>query len=149
MAHKIAMWKADDGTIFHDETAALRRDEEGRAARAAMQPLGKPFGDRGLSRKGFIQHRREAVVEAKAALIRITRPRMADWFAEQEAKNPELNWLEVDGGYFCRMLDDGGPISRAWGRLMCIDSKHREWEQMYFALHPEEGEQVCVGLGHE
>lgn len=42
-----------------------------------------------------------------------------------------------------RLFDSGDtrPIDRIWHRLVCIDSRCREWGQPYFATHPNEGKQ--------
>lgn len=148
MTTAVQMWRANDGAMFNTEAEAIERDAIIAQVKSAMLPLGKSHGACRFTGNGFIQHSRLAVTAAKVALLEITRPLLAKWFAEREAKNPNIDWLEVHGGWFGRLLDGScDPVERAWGRMCRIDGKCREWDQQFFAANPDDGEQICLAQG--
>lgn len=135
----ITMYQADDGSIHHTEASADIRDALIRDVAAAMLPLGAPPKGNSAFNNGqcYVKHSMLAVAAAKEALLELSKPKLGDgWEISVKAKG--IDPLDVDPGWFCRLLDSGDQLSNAWGRMCCIDDKGREWGQMYYRSHPDE-----------
>jgi len=144
---RVNRYIADDGAIFDDIDKC--RDYESMLSRinVVMSRLpDKPSGDgcRFENGHGFLQHEEATFIEARNEVLDIA----VEYIGGATAKK----WAEgTKGGKthmsFCgRLFDDSGvkPINSAWYRLSCIDTKFREWGQMYYALNPEKGEMICL-----
>lgn len=132
----ITRYQADDGEIFSTPEAATRRDELIRVVNEAMLPLGPKYDDGTCdytNGHGYIQHTAEAVTEARANLMPITRKLLGWWFKKQKedhGKDP----VDCHPSWYCRMFDGGNrPLDLAWSRIWCIDKEAREWGQPYYA----------------
>jgi hypothetical protein len=116
------------------EGEAEERDRLIAAMDAALQPLGiRPDLDEDHYRQHDVALVNEARAQVLEAFARVNRdPRIRE--CTSMARAGELEPMAGIG----RWIDDAGPapINRAWGRLMCIDKRGREWEQPYFVNHP-------------
>lgn len=127
-------WEAPDGRVFTDRAAA---DEHGlqlaqvERILSGLRPRPKKMGH-----GTYTQQPIDAVWAARAEIVRHA-PELEPWRTETLAliEKRTLPQHSVIG----RALDGGDPFSLAWSRLECIDAVGREWEQHYFALHPEKG----------
>jgi hypothetical protein len=132
---------ANDGARYQSDAACLAHEALLVDIAAAMLPLGPPVVDKGCdfaNGGGYIPHDPAAVKAARSALAALT-VREEPWMSKSIGTTPPD---EVHPSWFGRMTDDCNAIlSTAWRRLCCIDSSGREWGQMYYALHPNEGTQ--------
>lgn len=135
----VTRYRADDGSYWDTAEQAIHRDHLHLEIGDAMRPMGdraKKY-DRLLSMgHHYIQHTEEAVLAVKGALLRLCRRELSGH--EVFSLPPEEVHNRSIAG---RIIDDSQcePIRRAWWRLMCTDEEHREWEQPYYASHPQPG----------
>lgn len=146
----VTQYEASDGSIWHTESDALFRDTLCEKVKKAMTPLGdRPElphcgfenGD------GYYQHAQSEVRRAKENLLALVKEYGWEWEGLKNAKCPQI---DVGADWFARILDgcQQVPLTRAYGRLMCIDNQGREWGQPYFTSHPDEAKQVCLGTSY-
>lgn len=135
----VTRYQANDGTEFHAGDAAARHDALIVECADAIAPLGPRF-DGFSGGNGYVQHDLDAFVEAKRALLALlARAYPSHGYDKLDAK--DVHPMSSVG----RMASEaGGPLAKAWGRLGCIDAAAREWEQPYYALHPEQGNDVML-----
>lgn len=138
----ITRYAADDGSEFN--TAKLCKSYEALCAKVtkAIAPLGKKPGYKSScsfeNGHGYLQHTSTTIWNVRNTLI--------DLIIAAKIKH---NWVEEsrDGlahpSYVARLLDDYSVtcLSKAWGRLLCIDKANREWGQPYYAEHPDEAQE--------
>lgn len=124
----ITMYESDDGGLFRDLGACLKRDAEVAICRAVLSPL----GDVRLEHNEYVQHDPAVVVAVRAAFVRAAPLKTANGYAE--ALRAIESGATLATSLIGRLLD-AQPWDRAWGRLCCIDEQGREWNQPYFAIN--------------
>ncbi len=140
----VSMFRANDGSLWAaDEHAGARNTLIAECA-AAVAPLKPRPAD---SFMGYIQQDPAVVATVKKAILDIAtrvHPYLTDgWYdgtVESAAKVHQH-------GIAWRMMTDqpNHPLGKAWFRMVCLDDQCREWEQMYYATHPSQGADVCIG----
>lgn len=135
------MFRADDGTLWPTDEQAVARNTLIAECATAVAPLKPRPAD---SFKGYIQQDPAVVVVVKKAILDIAnRDRAIDpWYdgtVESAAK------VHQHGIVWRVLSENDGPLSRAWFRIVCLDDQCREWDQMYYATHPCQGADVCIG----
>jgi len=133
----VTKYKAADGEIFDSAKKCREYENLIKKVNEVMKSLGPIPRDKGCrwaNGEGYLQHDLNDIADAKTALVVLGCEYL------QIDKSPgsiSFNWI---GRYFddSRVL----PLYIAWGRLSNCDDKGREWGQMFYALHPEEGKQV-------
>lgn len=141
----ITKWQADDGAEFNSQAECatyevLCREVDGIMARLPVRP--DDTGCRFSNGHGYLQHDPAAWLSVQRDLARIGRR----YFEEQSGRR-HFDYV-IDAGkpmvhtLAGRLVNDGcpAPVWRAWSRLMCVDSRFREWGQPYYALHPDAAE---------
>ena len=133
----VTRYKANDGTEFTNAVDAVDRDAlliEIEKANAIM----KRAVDDGCSftnGHGYIQHTPEEVNQFHIAVAVLIRLEYNDEHAQTFLKNPR--------GIIHRILDDPKcPLGRTMNRVFCIDDRYREWGQPFYAMNPDQGDQV-------
>lgn len=149
MAQQITKWKAADGSEWTSQDKADERELLILAVKEAMKPLGdKPNlpGCEFENGGGFVQHDPANVVRARLDLYEIAKGPLGWWIRDQKEIHGKTDYalaVEIHVSWHLRMLDGGcDPLERAYGRIACIDDKHREWGQPFFGMNPEKGKQV-------
>jgi hypothetical protein len=138
----VTRYVANDGSEWPTAKEADWRDAEARVADEALEILGPRPDLLGFTNgNGYMQHDPSDVLKVRSYLVEAAKlfvPGFSDIFARPiEDLHPH--------GIVGRILSDrGGPLDRAWSRLMCIDGEGREWGQPYFALNPGQGELVEI-----
>lgn len=129
------IYEADDGTRFDSETECRLHECVIISCHDAMLPLGP---ERKIKGEQYVQHTREACLQAKRNMLAIVRKQFAWLFKDAWAtvSDDEIRVRSAIG----RVIDDGDcrPIQSAWERLSRINwDNFREYEQQYFANHPD------------
>jgi hypothetical protein len=142
----VTRYKADDGTEYVDEASALARDEVIRQVDSVMSLLAPVPTE--LNWEGYIQQDEAVVRAVRERLYALVDQRgVLQWWLDKQRAMGSTNGHLIHvthPSYFCRMLDGGHqPLDIAYTRLWCIDKQFREWNQPYFAQHPEEGKPIC------
>lgn len=132
----VTMYRANDGSLWKNESDAANRDSIAQEVALAMEYL--PKRPKEFGEGEYIQHSRPALIHCKTVLFEIAKAGPLKWWIDSqknEHKQTEKHLIEVTHpSWFGRMLDGGcDPLERAYGRLCCIDSEDREWEQPYYA----------------
>jgi hypothetical protein len=146
---KVIRYKANDGSEWDSAGPCEARDEMIREVDAAMKLLKPTPND--CNWKGYVQQSEAAVTQCKELLYAIAnREGVLKWWIDgqkrEHGKTDSDFIYRVHASWFGRMLDGGHePLGSAYGRLCSIDDKFREWNQPYYASHPEQGEMICVG----
>ena len=144
----VTRYQANDGSIWREAEKAAQRDELLEQLKRLDNILPKgDFADtcNFSNGSGYIQHGIRSVREAHLFLVDLTRPHLEYSMQKVEQEKEKFDWSTAGPQWFCRMLDGGcAPLERAWSRLCNIDYLMREWGQMYYALHPEKGDQECL-----
>lgn len=139
----VTRYQAFDGREFVDADECRKYELVSEQALLAVKPLGeKPelpycgFEDG----EGFVQHAREVVDQAKHDLAVVARLVFGDKYVDQFV----ANGMNVRKGILGRMISESGyhSLREAWGRIECIDEQFREWGQIFYALHPDEGREL-------
>lgn len=128
----ITKYKALDESVFDTEKECLEYEKICTKVDEIMKdmidvPDTCDFGNG----KGYIQQDQLIVDTAKTKLLSLGRK------LYKSAENASFYGIG-------RWFDDSGnsALYHAWGRLSNCDSQYREWGQMYYALHPEQGKQI-------
>ncbi len=125
----ITVFVADDGTRFNTADAAIAHERlcvRCREIEALLGPHPTDSGER-------IKHPRLAAYrEAVVTLCCELFPRESVFTHPAAAIHPF--------SYAARFLSDAAPspVSHLWYRLMCVGDDGYEYEQPFFALHPDE-----------
>lgn len=132
---------AKDGSEWENEEGALNRENLIDEVNKIMQEL-KPTPTK-LNWKGYIQQNPSVVESVKRKLYNIAnRDGILKWwldYQKTEHGNTDESLIKCHPSWFCRMLDGSHtPLDKAYSRLWCIDDNCREYNQPYYALHPEE-----------
>lgn len=149
MKTPITKYVADDGSEWTAVEKAQERDTLLADVARAMKPLGERPDNCGFSSGGgFIQHQTAVVRQVRLALHEVAKGPLGWWFKRQREDHGKTDEqiAMCHPSWPGRMLDGGcAPLENAYGRLCCIDDLGREWGQPYYATHPDEAKQVCVG----
>ncbi len=140
----ITKFVADDGSEHQDAAACIKRDELVAAVRGIMLLLGDlPKDDHSnfANGGGYIQHNPATVLAVRKALCEEAKAYTSHRWVQETIDG---GW-SVSAGWAGRMLGEiGGPLERAWNRIMCITKDGREYGQPYYALHPHESTRGCI-----
>lgn len=144
---EVTRYKTDDGSEFSDKERALAHEALCSEVAAIMADWpAEPDGCDFANGHGYYQLSEALVVRTRNALLDIFERTNGDWDTAQR-------WIAatragvVDPSWVGRLIDDGGPhaIRSAWYRLMRVDRNWRFWGQLYYAAHPDQGDQVELG----
>lgn len=133
MVKEVTKYEAIDGTQWATEQQAVRHENLVLTVKGIMVKL--PELD--ISGHNFYQHIPADVLSVQVTLAKLAFIAIGN-DQDRHHYDAVINADKPMGLYSLigRFLDDcGGPISRAWTRLMRIDSKFREWEQPYYAIN--------------
>ena len=145
----VTRYKAEDGSEWQLREDAEKRDAMVKECNSAMAYLKDQPDD--LNWEGYIQQDYAAIESVKACLFQIAnQDGVLKWWIDDQknthGKTQNQFIFNTHPSWFGRMLDGGhGPLAKAYHRLCCIDDQNREWNQLYFAINPSKGKQVCVG----
>lgn len=134
---EIVSYEARDGQVFLTRTSCLAYERELDTADRILSML-KPKPD--LPSGTYIQQDVDAVWNARKAVVCASK--LSD--SDKAKATPYLDSRTLpNGSMLCRYLDDvmgnNSPLVKVWWRLECCDAQGRDWQQPYFAMHPEEG----------
>lgn len=130
---EIMAYEASDGEKFFSKAACMVWEQQLAVVELALGGL-KPRPN--LLPGTYVQQEVAQVWAARIAIIKAA-PLPTDQKAPAIAKCEDKTLPNhANVGMF---LDGKDPICRAWRRLDCIDRDGKEWDQVYFALHPSEG----------
>jgi hypothetical protein len=134
----ITKYQANDGSEWVKQDDCIKREQMIRDVDGAMSCLRDHPTERGW--EGYILHDKEALVQCKAMLFKISNTEgiLKWWIDGQKADHGKVDsdFLETHPSWFCRMLDGGhSPLSSAYNRLQCIDDELREWNRPFYAGH--------------
>lgn len=138
----ITRFKANDGTIFDDQSKCMEYDLLISKTINIMSDMESvPQDTDFVNGSGFVQHKPEKVLEVKRKLLELIKTKINhDWIQQTI---DALGTQNVHPSWVSRLLGDYGIkcLNSAWHRFSCIDSRYREWGQPYFANNPEKGDQ--------
>ncbi len=122
----ILKYRATDGSEWTTQQECVTRDQLDAQVRALETEIG-PGVDRGRRKIDPV-----LVARVKADVVALCREKWPNEAVFQHDP-AEIHPMSYAG----RFLDDaGGPIRRIWWRFACTNGEW-EYEQPYFALHPE------------
>jgi hypothetical protein len=130
----ITKYQANDGSVWATAEAAVAREQEADRIDAIMRAL-KPRPDScsfSNGDLGYVQHDPLAFARVWHALIKVARERgesVVEWINRNSAQLAVAG--NVDASWFCRFIDDNGPLCNAFSRLQSIDKDAREWGQPF------------------
>lgn len=134
----ITKYLSEEGTEFSTPEAAQKCDAIQQAVEAALNTLPKLPEE--CNWRGYIQHDPAKFLAVRKALLEIAATVWDHKFIRQSIESDT-----VDSSWAGRIIGemDYKTLWRAWNRISSTDKLCREWNQPYFAAHPEEGEQIC------
>lgn len=128
------VYKTADGAVHWSLPDAESHQAVLDAIDAIMSTIGPA---RHIDYGKYIQRDINAVWAARRAVIQDRLPHL---LSEPGVSDALKNRTLVRGSVIGRYIDECAPAGRsAWFRLECIDDQGREWDQPYFATHPEKG----------
>lgn len=137
----ITQYRAEDGSIFSSMVECAKYETLAKRVALAMQPLGESPQ---LRMGEWVQLDRQACLSAKRGLLVLIRERWKESdYAVLRNPDDEIHPMSFVG----RLVCDCGIrcLERAWCRLMRINwDNYREYDQPYYANHPEEAENESV-----
>lgn len=145
----ITKYRSEDGSEFSTKDKAIERDKLIVDVKSIMAKL-KPVPPE-CNWDGYVQQEPSVIQEVKERLFEIADREgiLKWWIDDQFSKHGKTHSdliTQCHASWFSRMLDGGNaPLSNAYDRLCLIDENLREWNQPYFALNPDKGEQICRG----
>jgi hypothetical protein len=139
----VTKYIADDGLEFSEERAcvsyeALCLEVAEIMGRLAPRPnLPSCSFENGA---GYIQHDPKVAREAKVAILKIANGIFPHKWFDQSIED-----ATVDSSWAGRLISEFSQkcVYKAWDRFQCMDKQFREFGQPYFALHPEQAQDVC------
>lgn len=139
---KITKYEAVDGTEFDTENECATYEKLMEKVNSIMAELPNKPNDDGChfsNGGGYIQHDKTVLQNVKTKLLIEIKKHIDHKWVDETMKDETVHPSYVD-----RLLDDYHiqPLRNAWGRILCIDNKAREWGQPYFAYNPTKGTQV-------
>lgn len=142
----ITKYRAEDGTEFTSQEKALAYAEQAERILRLMSrlaPRPEPFPS-----NGYLQHDGVTAKEVWNSLLDIAAEISGPHHFYDQSRD-----MVADSSWAGRILgefDHKVLWSKGWFRMQCIDRKtFREYQQPYFATHPEEGGTICLNPGHE
>src|SRR6185295_19554261 len=145
MMREIKRWIADDNTEFTSPEACQQHEAfcaEVAAVLGRLRPRPKPSEDPQKWQiaafengdLGYLQQDRATFLSVRADLLR-----MAQRYTTHSWLQYGIDNSFADGDLLYRVIAEccPQPLSRAWARILCVDSFAREWGQSYFIAHPE------------
>lgn len=130
----VTRYKAKDGAVFDDAAACEAHEALIAAIAAAFEGAPLQPEDDGCAfanGHGYLQWTRETYDRVLAALVALV---PADL----------LKYAPMSYG-FMRALDDSGhKLYGPFCRMLNIDGRPREYGQLFYKLHPNEAENVCL-----
>lgn len=143
MATQATRWVAEDGSEHQTQEEAERRDRLAKELHLLDQLLRPRPSDPGCNFAnggGYVQQDPVRAMHYRDGLLALASDHGAGAVI---LKYKKLAPYEVGFSMAGRIIDDCCPkvLVEAWSRLICLDSKYREWGQGYFALNPEKGVQ--------
>lgn len=138
----ITKFKAIDGTEFKKESDCLKYElliKRVDDIMALLPPKPNDDGCKFSNGSGYLQHEKTVLRNAQLQLLEICKEYIDHKWIQQTIDDENVHC-----SYVGRLLSDYNikPLNNAWHRFSCIDKQQREWGQPYFALNPNEGEQV-------
>lgn len=132
----VTKYQARDGREFAcEETAKTHEGVLDRIDKIMSTLPARPDDCEFSNGRGYIQHDWMAVTNAKNHIIDL-------WHGDEKIKL-DAKMYPAPHSIIGRFFDDANsPLRDPWYRLMCIDPLGREWDQPYFALHPDCGNQI-------
>lgn len=130
----LTVYETSDGTRYDTKEDAKAHEILAERCRIAIAILGPPPD---LKNGHYVQHDREACLQAKRNLLLIVREQFdVRKFPVLGHDDDAIHPLSTAGRI---VLDGQGPLSDAWNRLTRINFYlGREYDQPYFAIHPDE-----------
>lgn len=140
---EITTWRASDGCDFTNKTDCAAYDqlcENVIHVMAAFPPHPQHDGCNFSYGGGFMQLSEKVVTTVRCKLIDIIATKINPGSVE------EFRDLKVPASSVAKFIDGNNirPLYAAWQRLSCIDSRWREWGQPYYAINPDQGQQVML-----
>lgn len=144
----IKRYQAVDDSEWETAEEAEARDRMVADVTDALSEL-KPTPDE-CNWNGYVQQDPDAIQRCREKLHAIANAEgVLKWWIDDQKQS----WGKTDADIIAlhptwqgRMLDGGHvPLSRAYSRLCAIDEEGREWNQPYYAVNPEKGENICAG----
>ena len=136
---KVEKFKSVDGRLFDSKQECLVHEQKINEIEAVYNMLHIPnkYKDnmKFVNGDGKIQHTEQEVLSYKKTVIELVF-KYNDFIREEFEKYSieEIN----SRGIFGRYIDDCAyDFKSLWWRLMCINSKHQEFGQPYFAIESE------------
>ncbi len=142
---EIIKYNAIDNTLFDTKKECLKYEALLKKVNIIMILLSPtPKGDNCsfINGGGFLQHDEMNVKKVKREILKLCKG-----YNNHEWIQKTIDDETTHPSYVGRLLDGSKnfkPLDRAWSRFMCIDKLYREWGQIYFAEHPDQGEQTCL-----
>lgn len=136
----IQKFKAIDGVEFNDKEECIKYETLIDRVNSIINTLPKhPNTCEFSNGSGYLQHNETTFKNAKISLLNICKEYIDHRWVQESIDDHNIN-----PSYVGRLLDDYGirPLYKAWYRIMCVDSKFREWGQLYYATNPNEAKQV-------
>ena len=134
----IQKFQSDDGREFHSENDCKKYEALIITVDKIMSIL-RPV-PRSEDFDGYVQQNIAEFKQVKFQLLEKMKEYSNHKWIQQTIDDDTVHF-----GWVARIIDedrDISPLSDAWWRLSCVDKSYREWNQVYFASHPEEGTQV-------
>lgn len=144
---EVVRYTTADGGEFATRESALAHAAELAEVAAIMANWPAPSGYDFANGGGYYQLSEAMFVSARDALLDIvgrhhpTYEMAARWIEATREGRADPSWV-------ARLISDSGPgvVSKAWYQIQCVDASFRLWGQPFFAAHPRDGEQVCLGI---
>lgn len=140
---KITKYVADDGSEFNSLDECEKYELHCKHVSDVMKGLGETpeLPGCGFSNgDGYLQHEEKTFMDVRTKLLEIAK-QFTDhkWIQQTIDKG-----LDAHPSYAGRIIDEctTSPLRRAWYRIMCVDTKFREWGQPYYANYPEQAKNV-------
>ncbi len=133
----ITKYKAIDGAEFDTEEKCIEREgliDKINTIMSMLPSLPKDDGFKFVNGNGYIQHDKKLLFKVRIKLLNLMKPYIRHGWIDDTIKE------KLNPSWVGRLLSDCNiiPLYDAWFRFMCIDKKHREWGQLFYADHAEE-----------
>lgn len=147
----VTRYEADDGSLWNTIEEAERRDRLIFDVRVTMCHLipNEPYKDQLDEGRCYIQQSLPLLVLVRRTLYDIcNQPGILKYLFDDQKKRFNKTddiLVQTHPSWIHRFLDGGHPpLSKAYYRLCCIDNQGREWQQPYYAEHPNPSANCCA-----
>lgn len=134
---EITKWRTEDGKVFDTpEEAQAHETLVGR-----VKEITAALGERNrsiLNGQGYVQHDPKIVRKVRKSFYQLALEQQGFDKAEADEHIPNEYLI---GRY---LNDSNSYLYDVWCRLQCIDTLGREFDQPYYALHPEKAKLVEI-----